>query len=186
MACNRLHGRRQPALYLRADTQEEHEAETNALASEADMPLDQLLAAYGYKMGPDGTKVRLEDAADPASTTADHSGPGAPGRSADQPQVSVKAEQRQSPRTRLQLKPAVKLEAGTAVKTEPAAVISGHASTSSPASPAEAHKEVRLPDQSTTKLLFVVQYCQTCMQRCFCSLTATVSILHDGMQAVSR
>jgi hypothetical protein len=41
--------------------QEEEAAEVNALADEADVPLEQLLAQYGFRIGPDGTKQRILD-----------------------------------------------------------------------------------------------------------------------------
>ena len=81
------------------------------------MPLDQLLAAYGYRIGADGTRERIPDGSDADKGPADH------GRSAIEcsaGQVQVKTEQRHSPRTRQQTKPEVKSEAAVAVKSEPA------------------------------------------------------------------
>ena len=40
----------------------QHAAEVSALADEADMPLDQLLAQYGYVIGEDGRKRSADDA----------------------------------------------------------------------------------------------------------------------------
>ena len=40
----------------------QHAAEVSALADEADMPLDQLLAQYGYVVGEDGRKRSADDA----------------------------------------------------------------------------------------------------------------------------
>ena len=41
--------------------QEEEAAEVNALANEAHVPLEQLLAQYGFKIGPDGIRQRIVD-----------------------------------------------------------------------------------------------------------------------------
>ncbi len=41
---------------------DQHAAEVSALADEADMPLDQLLAQYGYVIGEDGRKRSADDA----------------------------------------------------------------------------------------------------------------------------
>ena len=40
----------------------QHAAEVSALADEAGMPLDQLLAQYGYVIGEDGRKRSADDA----------------------------------------------------------------------------------------------------------------------------
>ncbi len=81
------------------------------------MPLDELLAAYGYRIGPDGTREQIPDGTDASKGPADL------GRSAmDCSAQQVKTEQRQSPRTRQQTKPEVKSEAAFAVKSEPGAV----------------------------------------------------------------
>ena len=106
------------------------------------MPLDQLLAAYGYKIGPDGTRERIHDDDDPGET-ADGGGSSAIIRAEDQVHGVVKTEQRQSPRTRQQTKPELKVEAGAAVKSEPAAAGSRQMGPLTPASPAEAQEEVR-------------------------------------------
>ncbi len=102
-------------------TQEEHAAETSALAAEADMPLDQLLAAYGYRIGPDGGRERVPDGTDASQDPANRV---YSARECSAEQVQIKTEQRQSPRTRQQTKPEMKSEAAVAVKSQPGAVAS--------------------------------------------------------------
>ncbi len=41
--------------------QAEEAAEVGALADEADLPFDELLAQYGFRIGADGTKQRIVD-----------------------------------------------------------------------------------------------------------------------------
>ena len=121
------------------DTQEEHAAETSALAAEADMPLDQLLAACGFRIGPDGNRERVLDGSDASKGPADH---GRNARSHSAEQVQVKTEQRQSPRTRQQTKPEVKSESAVAVKSEAAALGSQHLDMQAPTSPGGLQQEV--------------------------------------------
>ena len=107
------------------------------------MPLDQLLAAYGYRIGPDGTKERIADGTDVSMGPADH-GHNAMECSAEQ--VQIKTEQRQSPRTRQQAKPEVKSEAAAAVKSEPGAVGSRQLDTQPP--PSQGSYEVSFSSES--------------------------------------
>ena len=56
--------------------QEKEAAEVSALADEADVPLDQLLAQYGFRIGLDGTKQRILDG-DAANAETGRPPPGA-------------------------------------------------------------------------------------------------------------
>ena len=48
-------------------------AEVGALADEAGLPLDELLAQYGFRIGPDGTKQRITDEETPDLAGAESS-----------------------------------------------------------------------------------------------------------------
>ena len=122
--------------------QEEHAAETNALADEAEMPLDQLLAAYGFRIGPNGTKQRIDEKSDLAAQTARFRDPRLDAHTTEQLSRDAKQEQRHSPRTRQQPKPEQGEEAvQAAIKPEPAEEDFRHSATPAPTSPAGAQLE---------------------------------------------
>ena len=77
-----------PATYgtgLRAHAQEEEAAEVGALADEADLPLDELLAQYGIRIGADGSKQLILHQPEPAAMDAEDTKPQQTGAAAVQP-----------------------------------------------------------------------------------------------------
>ncbi len=121
--------------------QEEHAAETSALADEAEMPLDQLLAAYGYRVGPDGTKQRIAEDSVMTSQTAGPNDPRSATRPAEQLSLDAKQEQRHSPRTRQQPKPDPEEAVQAVIKPEPPEDGFHHPATSAGMSAADANLE---------------------------------------------
>ena len=119
--------------------QEEHAAETSALADEAEMPLEQLLASYGFRIGPGGTKQRIVKEPEPAAQTVGPSDARSDGHGAEQLNGAAKQERRQSPRIRPEPKPEAEEAVRRAIKSEAAALTNGHPATINPepASPAE-------------------------------------------------
>ena len=158
------------------------------------MPLEKLLASYGIRIGPDGTKQRIIEEPDPAIQTAGPSDTRSDVRSMEQLDSDATQKRRQSPRIRQQSKPDSEEAVHTAVKPEPAADDFIQPATPAPASPADAQMEKVTPlplahHVTSRQCSLVVGTHAKCRSSCSCrhlagreQIMAACQCIHVSMQ----